>query len=244
MPYTVKITEGGVFALLQRILHLSKRNNGGILIEFTFSIPVCISLLFFVNDHYRFYELKSKIRTSAYLAASMLQQLGNTRTDKQLSINDICRIAFASCLNLFHTNVMFKPHPFGIYYLAYFYYVKRISSDNYQYQTFWTTTGNSGLDSNILTDRTNKSVGKIAKRSQLQIEAIHPDLVCQNDGEERLLIECWYNKVSGFSKSKLGLFILEPNFGTAGIANRNGRGNFSYSLVITSKPALFPVKNT
>lgn len=174
----------------------------------------------------------------------MLQQLGNTSTDKQLSINDICRIAFASCLNLFHTNAMFKPYPFGIYYLTYFYYVKRISSNNYQYQAFWATTGNSGLNSNILTDRINKSAGNIVKQSQLQIEAIHPDLICQNDGEERLLIECWYNKATSvFSKSKLGLFILEPNFGTANIANRNGRGNFSYSLVITPKPGLFPVKD-
>ena len=66
---------GGVFAFLRKILRLYTSHKGGILIEFTFSIPICIFLLFFVADHYRFYELKSKVKTSTYLVSSMIQQL-------------------------------------------------------------------------------------------------------------------------------------------------------------------------
>ncbi|MBQ7674714.1 MAG: hypothetical protein IJT36_09465, partial [Alphaproteobacteria bacterium] len=72
-----------------------------------------ISLLFFLCDHYRFYELKNKLKSSAYLAASMVQHISNTRTDKQLTVNDLARISYASCLNLFHTNTMFNPWPFS-----------------------------------------------------------------------------------------------------------------------------------
>ena len=166
----------------------------------------------------------------------MLQQLGNTRTDKQLSINDICRIAFASCLNLFHTNAMFKPYPFGIYFLAYYDFVKKNDNGNYQYQQVWLTTGR-GRATTKLFDGMNSGV-KSLTMTPAQVEARDPDLICNNIGEERLLIKCWYGVVNEgkyFKKSQLGLFILEPALG--------GNGNFSYSLVITPKPGLFPVKD-
>ena len=75
--------------------------------------------------------------------ASMLQQLGNTKTDKQLTINDLGRISYASCLNLFHTHSVFKDWPMGIYYCVVYYYVKRIDADNYTYQYLWISTGNT-----------------------------------------------------------------------------------------------------
>ena len=100
--------------------HKRYYHHGGILIEFAFSIPIIILLLLFVNDHYRFYELRNKIKSSAYLAASMLQQLGNTRTDKQLTSSNLSRISYVSCLNFFHTNTMFKPWSLGIYYVVSF----------------------------------------------------------------------------------------------------------------------------
>ena len=83
-------------------------HHGGILIEFAFSIPIMIILLLFVHDHYRFYELKSKLKSSAYLVASMIQQLSNTRSDKQLTSTDLAHIVYASCLNLFHSNSVFS----------------------------------------------------------------------------------------------------------------------------------------
>lgn len=222
---------GGVFVLLRKILHLYKLHKGGILIEFTFSIPVCITLLLFVSDHYRFYELKNKIRTSAYLLGSIIQQIANTRTNKQLTKADLNRATFASCLNFFHTKSMFYPWPFGIYYVARFHYVKRESDNNYKYN-YWECSIGSNAKSVDAWMWNSKLTS--ANKSSNEIEAIHPDLICYKNGEERLLITCFYGatKNTNFTKSKLGLFLLEPKF--------NLDGNFVYKFVITPKPGLFP----
>ena len=199
---------GGVFALLHRISHSRKRNKGGILIEFAFSIPVYISLLFFVHDHFRFYELKNKLKSSTYLIASMIQQINNLKSNKQLLLSDIKKIVFAGSLNLFHTNSMFYPYPFGTTPHAYFQYVKRIESNKYNYQCFWVNANNQSSSPATLagggaTASTTKTLS--------QIIDIHPDLECHKDGDERLLINYWFYAMCGNeSNSKLGLLIMKP----------------------------------
>lgn len=227
---------GGVFALLQRIFPTYECQKGGILIEFAFSIPVCISLLLFVNDHFRFYELKSKLKTSAYLAASMLQQIKNTKTDKQLTKFDLANVSYSSCLNFFHTNSMFSPFPFGIYYALDCHYVKRINSNCYKYQLCYatTSTGNSP-------ESTNFNCGSVDTKTMAQIEAINSDLVCNADGDERVLVATHYRK-SSYNKKKLGFFILEPHaIVSAGDSTNN---LFIHELVIIPKPGIFPARNT
>ena len=222
---------GGVFTLLHRLSCPRKSHNGGILIEFAFSIPVCISLLFFVNDHYRFYELKNKARTSAYLAASLTQQIKNNKTDKTLTKGDLARIAFASCLNFFHTKSMFNPWPFGIYYTAGWTWVKRINSDSYQYQACYS---NTSLGTTI--GGMNTKFGNLSTITRAKVEAINPDLVCNKDGEERVSVSGNYNKINDSYKSKLGFFILTPT-------PKDGKTLFSHQVVITPKPGLFPGQN-
>ena len=70
----------------------------------------------------------------------MLQQLKNTKTDKQLTKFDLANVSYSSCLNFFHTNSMFPPCPFGIYYALVCHYVKRINSNCYKYQLCYATT--------------------------------------------------------------------------------------------------------
>ena len=190
---------GGVFALLHRLLPIYKRYKGGILIEFTFSIPICIILLFFVADHYRFYELKNKLKSSAYIAASLIQQIGNKRTDKHLTKADLQRISYASCLNLFHTNSMFNPWPLGIYYALFTHYVKRVSNDSYQYQQSYATMSSGIAPNNSMCCGCNSYT-----KSLSQIQAISSDLVCDKDGEERVIIACHYRKASNFKKINWG----------------------------------------
>lgn len=214
------------------------KRRGGILIEFAFSIPVLVILLLFVCDHYRFYELRNKIKSSTYLLASMIQQLGNTRSIKQLTKQNLNRMTYTSCLNFFHTISMFYPWPFGIYYVAHFHYVKRESSNSYKYYSWECSTANPAqtVDEGMWNSDmscTNESASKI--------QELHPDLLCSNDGDERLLITCLYGSTvnTHFSKSKLGFFMLEPSW-----SNKKGGndyyGNFVYQLVITPKPGLFP----
>ena len=214
-------------------------HKGGILIEFAFSIPILIILLLFACDHYRFYELQDKVRSSTYLAASMIQQLGNTRTDKQLTAKDFGRIAYASCLNFFHNNTMCSPWPFGVYYLMDLFWVKRINSNKYQYQECWGSTFHW-----ISLSQINGEIDSIKEITLSQVKAMHPDLECSKDGDERVLIECCYRRrysADKFNKSQLGFFILNPKViqGTDG----NKLSFFIYKLVITPKPGLFPGRN-
>ncbi len=209
---------------------------GGILIEFAFSIPILISLLFFVCDHYRFYELKNKLKSSAYLAASMVQQLTNTRIDKQLTVNDLRRITYACCLNLFHTNAMFDPYPLGIYFSIGFNYVKKLNNGNYLFQNCWSTT--YGTSPNTM----DKYFAETREISKDEVRSISPDLICDTIGEERLQIAASYKSAYATVKNKLGLFILEPKH-KGGWASGQHAYLFEYSPVITPKPGLFPVKN-
>ena len=169
----------------------------------------------------------------------MVQQLGNTRNTKQLTKQDLNRITYASCLNLFHTNSMFYPWPLGIYYLARFHYVKRENGNSYKYYYWECSTGsnaqtvNEGMWSSANLNPVNKSSN--------EIKELHPDLISQNNGDERLLIICFYGctKRTYFAKSKLGFFMLEPSWSNSKDGN-NYYGNFVYKLVITPKPGLFP----
>ena len=96
----------------------SDSHSGGILIEFAFSIPILIILLLFACKHYRFFELRDKLKASTYLVANMIQQITNTKVDKQI----LNRIAYASCLNLFHINFRFYALSFGnMYAMSYLY---------------------------------------------------------------------------------------------------------------------------
>lgn len=226
-----------ISALVYRLFPIFNCHKGGILIEFTFCIPVCISLLFFVSDHYRFYELKNKLKSSAYLAASMIQQIGNNKVNKQLTKKDFANIAFASSLNFFHTNTMFNPWPFGVYYVLACYWVKRVNSNSYQWQHCY-GTGSTGISPAEM----NQNCDSVTTKNLSQIEAAHPDLVCSKDGDERVLIEAIYRPASGFNKKKLGFFILEPKISRPDIVN-NSNNAFIYYLVITPKPGLFPGTN-
>ena len=211
----------------------SDSHSGGILIEFAFSVPILVILLLFACDHYRYYELQNKLKASAYLLASMIQQLSNTRTDKQLTRQDLSRAVYASCLNLFHNNTVFNPYPLGIYYRVTFDYVKRESKNSYKHYNCTVDTGGGGHSFGDENSMWNSSL-LCYNNTQNQIESINTDLVCNEDGEERLLIKCTYTKIGGFTKSKLGFFLIEP----AGKTNRVPMA--VYQLVITPKPGLFP----
>lgn len=233
--------EGGGSILLQRLLLLRKPCKGGILIEFAFAIPVCIILLFFVHDHFRFYELKNKLKTSAYLIATMIQNINNSKSNEQLSLSDIKRIVFAGSLNLFHTNSMFYPFPLGTSPHAYFQYVKRIEENKYNYQAFWTNPYQKGSTSPATM---RGAIDANGTRTLSQITNIHPDLECHKDGDERLLINYWFRQEFGSdeSSSKIGFLIMKPKWGDVGFSINN-KGSFSYVLIITPKPGLFPLRN-
>lgn len=97
----------------------------------------------------------------------MVQQLGNSKSDKTLTKNDLARVAYASGLNFFHTNTMFNPWPFGIYYAVNYVWVKRINSNSYQFQHCYVTTS-AGL-SPIETAITHKQLHRQLSKRKIQI---------------------------------------------------------------------------
>ncbi len=161
----------------------------------------------------------------------MIQHVTNKRTDKRLTKKDIARITHASGLNFFHTNTMYDPWPFGIYYVLDCFYVKRINSNNYQYQQVWGST-KSAKTLNDMGD-----IWSVKTKTLAQVQAMSPDLVCDTDGEERLLVEALY-RGKGDLKRRLGFFLLEPK-NTKGTDGYNA--SFVSKLVIVPKPGLFPV---
>ncbi|MBR1734065.1 MAG: hypothetical protein IJ730_01225 [Alphaproteobacteria bacterium] len=217
--------------LRNKLSILFNRNKGGVLIEFTFSIPICIMVLFFASDHYRFYELRNKVQTSVYLMASLLQNLTNTSEDKYLDITDIRRIAFASCLNFFHTTSMFSPWRFGLSWYGTITYVKRTGPSKYQAYKFEFDTGvNTSTTVNGIS--CVKTVISVNDPSTL-----NKDMVLDNVNDEKVLIEASYKPKptedgqgtdTRFHKAKLGLYILNAK-----------DGNFRSRIVITPKPGLF-----
>ena len=68
-----------------------------------------------------------------------------------------------------------------------------------------------------------------------QVQKLHPDLVCDKDGDERLLLSCRYRK-KNFTKSKIGFFFIEPK------SKNNWEDLIAYQLVISPKPGLFPAE--
>ena len=113
-------------------------------------------------------------------------------------------------------------------------WVKRISSDKYQYQHCYGSTS-TGQNPNEMW----KACLSVYTGTSEQIKKIHPDLVFDKDGEERLLIECGYRKRGNFDKTKLGFFLLSPKVTEK---SRYGADLFMYQLVIVPKPGLFPGK--
>ncbi len=175
----------------------------------------------------------------------MIQQITNTRTNKQLTTDDLARISYAVCLNFFHTNTMFNPWPLGIYAAVDYYYVKRLRNDCYQYQQCWSTTSSGGKSPHEM----NTSYGQVKTISLNQVKELHADLVCNQDGEERILIDFCYRKYEIFyNKQKLGLFILSPKIISARHRPNESDNSlsicniFTYGLVITPKPGLFPIQ--
>ena len=163
----------------------------------------------------------------------MVQQLTNNRSDKRLTTKDLARITFASCLNLFHTNTMFNPWPFGIFFAIDYDWLKKLDGNNYQWNETWATTQQGTSPDTMYTGTSNTKVTLDRLITVYPaLKSVQSELVCYNEGEEKLIISCYF-RPKNFNKSKIGLFLINLVFGNK---------DFGYHLVITPKPGLFPIE--
>ena len=166
----------------------------------------------------------------------MVQQLTNLRIDKHLTMSDLRRITYASCLNFFHTNTMFQPFSLGLYYDIDYYYIKRKNINTYSFQDYYTGTYGSDLP------RANYQYRSEMEKTLAEIKEIHPDLECDKDGDERLCVYVAYKKAYNTTivKQKLGFFLMIPQ-------SKYKKDKYGvvteYKLIIVPKPGLFPAKN-
>ena len=80
---------------------LGKHSRGAILIEFAFAVPIMIMLLYYIHDLVRLKRFRSQMQFVAHQMASMLQNVSQNRTDKEITKNDIRYVASASYLTIF-----------------------------------------------------------------------------------------------------------------------------------------------
>ena len=164
----------------------------------------------------------------------MLQQIGNTRSNKQIKLNDLRYITYASCLNFFHTNSMFYPWSFGICYAVNYTWVKRINNNSYSRQGAWTTAERKSSISPetmhcFFCPQSTKTLAEVLQEDQ--------DLICYKDEDERLVITCYYYKTENYNKSLLGFYILEPSHNPkTGIISRHKLTKImDEKIIITNK---------
>lgn len=197
-----------ILAYLRKFCGVFNQNyRGGVLIEFAFSIPVCIILLFFACDHYRFFELRNKVRTSSFLLASMLQNYGNVKNTKELTIDSMKSLIVVSAYNFFHTGSMFYPYPFGLSWAGTISYVKKLSADSYYLQQY-------NLDTNI-GDTDSRNLPRLADRitctrssgkniNTIQLLDISEDLAIDKVNGEKIVIDVAFKAVGDKGDSPIG----------------------------------------
>lgn len=198
-----------------------KRNRGNISIELAFTLPAMLGFLFLILNHYRFYELKSKIKSSAFLAASMIQNITNTRSSKALTKADLRQITFASSLNIFLNNSVFTGDRGATYRLT-IKYGKRTSS-GYEGITITCSTANASKVSTI----TYSGVTSTSNNSGITLPY---------EGDEGMSVTAELIPTSStYDNTKLGFF----NFRIKAFANASMpvlSKNFKYEVKLTPKP--------
>lgn len=102
-------------------------SKGAILIEFAFSIPVFLTLIYYLHDIPRAQRYKQQMNFVAQQMSQMLQTVSQGRSNKRITWTDIKNAALAAYLTMY-PGVSMKPtqpqyFPLGFYVEAYVYYV-------------------------------------------------------------------------------------------------------------------------
>lgn len=204
---------------------LKNKDYGVLTLEFAFILPGLAILFYFIVNHYNFYDLKSRIKSSSYLATSIMQNLTNSRADKKLTKADIRRIAFASSLNIFVNDSVFTGDR-GINYKLTIKYGKK------------TASGFEGIT--IICNTTNKTNPNSIAYSGTSSSSNDSGVALSAVGDEAMTVTAELIPASSaatYDTSKMGFKNLTIGLlGASMVANI--RGNFKYQVQITPKPGI------
>ena len=167
-------------------------SKGAILIEFAFSIPVFLTLIYYLHDIPRAQRHKQQMNFVAQQMSQMLQTVSQGRSNKRITWTDIKNAALAAYLTMY-PGVSMKPTqpnylPLGFYVEAYVYYV--VGEANGKASAKWWEglyyTHLSPLPISGSTDNATRLVRFLRNADPAQI---HPSLTIK-PGEAKIIVEC------------------------------------------------------
>ncbi len=102
---------GIIGLLLQKIFRLLCTRRGGILIEFAFSVPVFLALIYYLHDLPLMDRWYKQTKFCAHQIAQELQTVSQQRANKKITLNDLRYAKAGACLSLYPGKSMFITSP-------------------------------------------------------------------------------------------------------------------------------------
>lgn len=216
------------------ILNMNRKVKGGILVEFALAVPVLAIILYYASDVPRYSRYKSQMKNSAYMAASMIQNISQDRNNKTISKKDLKIIGISSFLN--HFNGLQQFIPFQTYYgLTFLLYVKGLPDG--KASVIWMWDSNTPTQPPTTSSSTSHTTVNTYSSSTLNVKKnvdpheIHKDLIIK-EGEVKIILQQTINY--GFSDKKIGFYLLTPTG-----SGYSQKCYFHTTIIFSPRPGLF-----
>lgn len=167
-------------------------SKGAILIEFAFSIPVFLTLIYYLHDIPRAQRHKQQMNFVAQQMSQMLQTVSQGRSNKRITWTDIKNAALAAYLTVY-PGVSMKPtklnyFPLGFYVEVYVYYVEGDANGKASAK-WWEGLYYNNLSPAYMTDTKDNSSRFVRFLRGVDPAQIHPSLTIK-PGEAKIIVEC------------------------------------------------------
>jgi len=108
------------------------KSSGVILIEFALAVPFLVMILYFSLDAPKHQRWKTQMKNAAYMVASMIQNVSQSRADKRIAILDFKRIAASYGTTIFGGTIsggykwgmINSYYPLGFHCITNLFYIK------------------------------------------------------------------------------------------------------------------------
>lgn len=239
---------GSFFNSLDR---LRKSRSGVILIEFAFSVPVFLALIYYLHDLPKMKRWNRKVQFITYQTAQMIQTISQSRANKKITVQDIKNILHLAFLTVFPGVTKLGTSsglPLGYWPHIWLYYVEGVSDTQACIKWELAVFCNSSSLNSDTTDKQHiRSMIRYTKNSNVSPESIYPKFSIKK-GEVKIIVECalCYDRSYRFSNNAkcsdvsvgraFGFLIASP---TSRSINSGKTGFFNSIAIITPKAELF-----
>lgn len=177
-----------------RLNRFRKSRSGVILLEFAFSIPVFLALIYYVHDLPKMKRWNRKMQFVAYQYAQILQTISANCADKRITAQNIKNVMKMAYLSIFPGITMFQTSrshfPLGYWPHMWIYCIKGVSDT--QACFMWEVScypGDVYFDTDTHSSRHIRSIINYTKGKTVSTSSIYPNLTIKKD-EIKIIIEC------------------------------------------------------